>query len=333
MIGRRGFIATGASAALAPRAFGQTRRMKRVCVLISYREGSEDFRSRRARLENGLERLGWRDKTNIELSFRGASGYESLRSLAHGMKDEPCDVLVGAGSAAIEMSRAAPDRSVVAVTLAESAIAALIRSYSQPGGNLTGFMHSDRRLVQKQIELLEEALPDCEEIAILVNLESPGLAAATSGRTTDPRAYVDGLGLRSTKRLKAHLYRSPAEIDDQLGYIGQQRKTALIVHFQTSSIDNRSRIIDGAARHNLPAIYGAPVFARDGGLMSYSTDTLEQYGRVGEYIDRILKGAKAGDLPLQFPTKFELIVNVRTAKQLNLALPPSLLARADEVIE
>ncbi len=333
MIARRGFVAFAACTALAPAVFAQAKEMKRVCVLLPYPEGGSDFEARRALLVKGLARYGWRNQDNIDLLFRGANGYESIPESARRMRDEKCDVFVGAGSAALEFRRASPETPVIGIALAESVIGSLIGTYAKPGVNLTGFLRSDQRVVQKQVELLEEAVPDLEQIAILLNPDSPSFAAFASAMAADPSDIIRRLNLSSSKRLTAHYFRSTAEFEQSLLGLSRENRVALLVLPQTFSTSNRKALLEIASRYRLPAIYGSLELAREGGLMAYSTDILQQFELAGKYVDQILKGEKAGELPLQFPTKFELVVNARTARQLGLTFPLSFLARADEVIE
>jgi putative ABC transport system substrate-binding protein len=204
----------------------------------------------------------------------------------------------------------------------------------RPGGNATGFATIEATLGGKWLELLSEIAPGLNRAAIMFNPDTS--SAMFNPDTSSASAYVRSLdaAARSLKVLPVPApVHSDAEIETAIIALGSDPRGGLVVMPEIFTATHRTVIILAAARHNIPAVYGLSDFARDGGLLSYGFDPVDTWRRAASYVDRILSGAKPGDLPVQFPTKFEMVVNLKTAKSLGLTVPQSILLRADEVIE
>jgi ABC-type uncharacterized transport system substrate-binding protein len=203
--------------------------------------------------------------------------------------------------------------------------AGFVNSLAHPGGNATGFSQFEYRLTSKWLELLKEVAPHVTRVAVL---REPGLTAAIA-----QFAALEAVAPSLRVELVPLNMRGPADIDQAFDTFAQSRADGLIVASGPLTAAHRDPIIKAAARHKLPAVYTTRFMAADGGLLSYGPDFVEQYRRAADYVDRILRGEKPADLPVQAPTKYELVINMRTAKALGLDVPPAVLARADEVIE
>jgi len=274
----------------------------------------------------GLADLGYIDGQNIRIEYRLAAGDHSrLTAMAGELVGPPVDVIVtdGPKSAQIahEATRTIP---IVGPTLGADPVAAdLAASLARPGSNVTGFMGHGPELSGKRLELLKEAVPAISRMAALWNPAGPMIVR----RATEAAAGIRGVELRTIE------VAVPDEIPTGFEAAEAGAAEALVVVPDAMFWNERARIVALAAKHRMPAIYPEREYADDGGLLAYGPSIPAQFRRAATYVDKILKGAKPADLPVQQPTKFELIINLRTAKALGLTVPQSLLARADEVIE
>lgn len=270
-----------------------------------------------------LRELGWVEGRNMNSEYRYADRKaERLEVLAAELVGRKVDVIVAMQTVAAHAARkAARD---IPIVFATSDPEGLVANLARPEGNLTGVSNIGAAIAGKQLQVLKEMVPKASRTVALANPENP----STPAFVKDSQAAARSLGLR----LEILARRDPAEIDRLLRAMAQP-PDALVVQNDAFYFSEMKRIVDLAAVHRLPAIYGTREFSVSGGLVSYGANLPATYAQLGNYIDKILRGAKPGDLPVTQPTKFELVVNLRTAKALGLALAPSFLLRADEIIE
>jgi putative tryptophan/tyrosine transport system substrate-binding protein len=274
----------------------------------------------------GLAAAGYEDGRNLVIEYRWAEGQTERGSAlaAELVRRQVAVIVVTASTALVLATKAAtPSIPIVFAIGADPMKFGLVASFNRPGGNLTGVSFLANLLAAKQLEVLHEAVPKAAAIGFLMNPDNPNAAADTA----EVQAAADALGLR----LVAANARNDDDIDAALTSMVQRRASALLIG--ADALFRRDRIAALTVRHALPAITNARDFALAGGLLSYGADLREAYYQAGFYASRILKGEKPGDLPVVQSTKFELVINVRTAKAFGLEVPPMLLARADEVIE
>ena len=330
-IGRRKFLAAlgGAAAAwpLAARA-QQGERMRRIGVLMALAADDPDAQIRIGAFLQGLQQLGWTVGRNLQIETRWATtDTDSLRKHATELVALAPDVLVaGSGTATIapllQTTRTVPIVFAVAV---DPVGAGFVASLARPGRNATGFTTFEYGLSGKWLELLKEIVPRVTGAAVL---RDPTIASGI-GQFAAIQAVAPSLGIE----LSAVDARDVDEIDRAVTTFARSGDGGMIVTPSPATSHHSNRIIALAARHRLPAIYGWRFLAAAGGLISYGADLVDQYRLAAGYVDRILKGEKPADLPVQIPTKYELVINLKAAKGLGLTVPPNLFARADEVIE
>ena len=275
-----------------------------------------------------LRELGYVEGQNVALEYRWAEGkYERLPGLATELVRSKVDVIVATGGVLSGQAAQRATRTIpIVVTGAPDPVAAgLVTSLARPGANITGLAQVSDQLVGKELELLREVVPRVTRVAVLWN-------PTNSGNTQQLRAAQRAAAALEL-RLQPVEVRSSAEIDTAFEVITRERAEALLVLLDATFYDQRARIVDLAARNRLPAVYGYSVFAEAGGLMSYAANRFDMVRHIAVYVDKILKGAKPADLPIEEPRKFELVINLKTAKTLKLTIPPSMLLRADQVIE
>lgn len=281
-----------------------------------------------AAFRQGLSDTGYVEGQNVAIEYRWAEGhYDRLLALAADLVDRQVDVIVteGGDSSAFAAKRATSTIPIVFHTGTDPVESGLVASFARPGGNLTGVSLVTTELMPKLLELLSELVPQARVIALLVNPN--GASAEHQMRTAQEAARTKGLEL--------HILKAGAEGDFEAAFASlvQQHVGALVVGSDPFLFSRHEQLVALAARDALPAIYPRREFAVAGGLLSYGPSFLAAYRLKGIYVGKILKGAKPADLPVQQPTTFELVVNLDTAKALGLTVPPSILARADEVIE
>jgi putative ABC transport system substrate-binding protein len=330
MIARRTFITLLGSAAtawpLAVRA-QQPARMRRIGVLMNLNPDDAEGQARLAAFLQGLQEAGWAVGRNVRIDLRwGRGDAESFRKQAAELVALAPDVAVASGiPAATPLLQATRTVPIVFAQVVDPVGAGLVASLARPGGNATGFTSPEYGFAGKWVELIKEMAPGVTRVAVLRDANNSSgigylgavrLAASSFGMELTPVGITDA-----------------GEIERGVTAFARASNGALIVTGNTLTMVHRELIITLAARHRLPAVYALPLFANDGGLISYGPDSIDPYRRAAGYVDRILKGEKPADLPVQQPTKFELIINLKTAKALGLEVPPTLLARADEVVE
>lgn len=276
----------------------------------------------------GLRELGWSEGRNIVIDYRYAEGrFDRLPDLAADLVRLEVALIVSEGTQGVTAARNATGTiPIVMTTVRDPVGTGLIASLARPGGNVTGMSGSaGLEIVAKQLELLKETVPEIRRVAILSNPANAYHQLAIR----EVNAAARSLGVQ-LQLLEA---RGPNEFDGAFAAMAKERVGALLVVSDTIFNNHRKRLADLAARSRLPAAYGVRESVEAGGLMSYGASFLDLYRRSAAYVDKILKGAKPADLPVEQPTKFELVINLRTASALGLTVPPALLARADEVIE
>jgi len=318
----------GAAAAwpLAARA-QQGERMRRVGVLITRAEDDPISQARLAAFLEGLQQLGWVDGRNVHIDTRlGASDADLLRKHAGELVALGPDVVMAYSSNAVppllQLTRAVP---IVFAVVADPVGAGYVESLARPGGNVTGFTGYEFAMSGKWLELLKEVAPRVMRAAIL---RDPSVAAGPA-EFAAIQAVAPSLGVE----LRPLDVRDAGEIERTITAFAQGANGGLIVTGSVWASLHRKLIITLAAQHKLPAVYNTGYYAADGGLIGYGPDYSDLCRRAAGYVDRILKGEKPADLPVQAPTKYELVINLKTAKALGLEIPATVLARADEVIE
>jgi putative ABC transport system substrate-binding protein len=276
-------------------------------------------------LRQGLEQLGWIEGRNIRVDYRWASGDRLKAEVAEMVELAPDVILCGATQLTGEFQQKTRTIPIVFVHVADPVAGGLVESLARPGGNITGFTAYESSIGEKWLEVLKEIAPRLTQVAVLVDPQNPTWMMHVP--TMEKAAPLFAV------QLTAVHVRDAAEIERSINSFAARPNTGLIVLPSVMNSDQRELITTLAAKNRMPAIYALRAFVASGGLAYYSSDWVDLYRRAASYIDRILKGAKPADLPVQQPTKFELAINLKTAKALGLDVPPSILARADEVIE
>jgi len=331
MIKRREFISLlgGAAAAWPLAARGQQpERMRRIGVLMSAVEGDPTGLEFVTAFAQGLAELGWTVGRNVRIEYRwGAGDLDRFRRYAAELIAlSPDVVLATAGSIVGAFQQASRTVPIVFVTTIDPVGGGWVESLSRPGTNATGFASFEFSMSGKWLELLKEIAPGVKRVAVI---RDP-LVPAGSGGLAAIQTVAPSLGVELTPVG----VRDAGEIERAIAAFARGSNGGLILVGPTSSVQpHRDLIVALAARHRLPAVYANRLFVTGGGLISYAPDSIDQYRRAAGYVDRILKGEKPADLPVQAPTKFELVINLKTAKALGLDIPTTVLARADEVIE
>ena len=327
-IGRRKFLATlGAAAAwpVAARA-QQAERIRRVGVLMNLTADDPEAPGRVAAFAQGLGELGWTIGRNVRIDYRwGANDPDRGRRYADELIALVPDVILASGSTAVRPLLQVTRTSIVFVQVTDPVGLGLVASLARPGGNATGFMLYEYGMSGKWLELLKELAPRVARAGVLRDSSSPG----GIGQFAAIQAVAPSMGME----LSPLDVRDAGEIERVIALFGRSSDGGLIVTGSALAAAHRKLIVALAAHHRLPAVYPFRYFATSGGLISYGPDTTDPFRRAAGYVDRILNGEKPGDLPVQAPTKYELVINLKTAKALGLTVPDSLLARADEVSE
>src|SRR6516162_2758151 len=328
---RRDFIAGLGGAAAWPLAAGaqQGNRVRRIGVLMAFDENDPAGKLRVSAFTQALASLGWTDGRNVRIDFRwGGGDINRINALAQELVGlQPDIILATAIAATAAVQRETRTIPIVFVIGADPVETGIVARLNQPGGNITGFatFAAEATLTGKWLELLSEIAPGLKRAAIMFNPDLRG-----------PLVYVPSFET-AAQSLKVVPITEPVhsdvEIEAAIIALGREPGTGLVVLAEPFTVAHRASIMLAAARNNVPAVYALSEFVRDGGLLSYGFDSVDNYRRATTYVDRILRGEKPGDLPVQLPTKFEMVVNRKTATALGLAIPPSILLRADEVIE
>ena len=326
---RREFIAgLGAATAWPPAARAQQAdRTRRIGMLIASDENEPLVRSRVAAFRQGLNDLGWIEGRNLQIDFRwtGNDPERTRRGASEIVALAPEVILAHSPPATLALSKATQSVPIVFVQITDPVGAGLVANLARPGANITGFTTFEFAMGTKWLDLLKGIAPNLTRVAVMQYAKSP----TWSGQLQAVEAAAPSLGTR----IVAAGVESAADIERSIAEIGKAVDGGLIVMPDSLTLIHRKLIVSLAERYHVPAIYPFRYFPDDGGLISYGIDLAEVWRRAATYVDRILNGTPAGDLPVQQPTKFELVINLKTAKTVGLDVPATLLARADEVIE
>jgi putative ABC transport system substrate-binding protein len=318
----------GAAAAwpLAARA-QQSAGTRRIAVFPLAAEGHPEAQAYLAALRQSLEKLGWIEGQNVQIDIRWQSG-ETPRmqaDVAAALGLAP-DVIVSGGTpVTTELRRKTRTIPIVFVNVGDPLGSGLVQSLAHPGGNLTGFAAVESSIGGKWMELLKEIAPHVKEVLVLVDPQNPTWKFHVPAIEAAAQSFAVPL-------TAVHVH-NPAEIERAIDAFAGKPNAGMIVHPSNFAHAHRELTIALAAKHRLPAMYAGRIYVASGGLISYGSDWVEQYRQAASYVDRILKGARPADLPVQLPTKYELVINLKTAKSLGLNVPLFLQQRADEVIE
>ena len=323
---RRDFITLFGGAAAWPMVARaqQPDRKRRIVVLMGI-ANDPDAQARVAALHQGLQELGWTIGRNIQIEYRFANGdAERIRAYAkEAVASGPDIILAQSNPVLIALREATRSQPIVFLQVSDPVGGGFVENLARPGGNITGFTNFESEMGSKWLQTLKEIAPTLERVAIILDPETSahaGFLQAAETASVVLQIKVVPLGVRNAE-----------EIEPAIREFALLPRGGMIV--APHPITRGHFIIDLAARYRLPAIYPFRFYARDGGLVSYGIDQVDQFRRAATYVDRILHGTKPADLPVQQPTKYELVINLKTAKSLGLAVPPMVLARADEVIE
>jgi putative ABC transport system substrate-binding protein len=327
---RREFLSYVGSVAvawpLAPQAQSQER-VRRIGVLMNQAVDDPETQARSAAFQRGLQQLGWIEGRNVRLDIRaGAADPDNARKMAAELVALSPDVIVASAVVSLtpllQITRAIP---IVFVVMPDPVGAGFVDSLAEPGGNVTGILLLEYNLSGKWLELLKEVAPRVMRAAVL---RDPAISAGI-GQFAVIQAVAPSLGVD----VRPVNVSDPAEIERAVTAFARTANSGLIVTASALAVVHRDLIATLAARYKLPSVSAFRSFVAAGGLVSYGVNLSDQYRQAAGYVDRILKGDKPADLPVQAPTKYELVINLKTAKALGLTVPPSLLARADDVIE
>jgi putative ABC transport system substrate-binding protein len=326
---RRTFIAGLGSAAAWPLAARaqQPDRMRRIGVLMPYDENDPVVKPRLSAFTQALADLGWTDGRNVRTNLRwSADDLNRSQALAHELVGLQPDIIVTYGTpATAAVQRETRTIPIVFANVSDPVASGIVERLDHPSGNITGFANFEASLGGKWLELLSEIAPGLKRVAIMFN---PDTAPAS--------LYMPSLetAARSLKVVPITVpVHSDVEIETTITALGREPGGGLVVIPDVFALAHRASSISAAARSQVPAVYPVSSFARDGGLLSYGVDMVDNFRRAATYVDRILRGAKPGDLPVQLPARYEMAVNLKAAKALGLTVPQSILLRADEVIE
>ena len=304
----------------------QAKKLPRVGFL-----NASSFSSVAARVDafrQGLRALGYIEKENIVIEYRNAEGRQDrLKELAHELVRLKVDVIVAGGTASARTAQRATTTIPIVITNVSDPVAlGLAVSLARPGGNVTGLSTLAPELSGKRLELLKELIPKISRVAILGDLLNPGNAQAVS--------EAELSALAAAVQLQYYLdVRDARDVEIAFRAATKAHAEALLALTSSVHFSQRMQVATLAVKNRLPTVYGQPEYVEDGGLMSYGTNIGDLYRRTASYVDRIFKGSKPADLPIEQPTKFELVINLKTAKQIGLTIAPNVLARADKVIK
>jgi putative ABC transport system substrate-binding protein len=328
-IGRREFIALLGGAAAWPLAARaqQGERVRRIWVLIPRDESDPEAKRRVSVFTQALADLGWADGRNVRMDVGWAGAdINQIRAFAQQLVSLQPDIIVTGGTpATVAVQRETRTIPIVFANVGDPVASGIVGRLDRPSGNITGFANVEAPLGGKWLELLLEIAPGLKRAAVVFNPN-------TTPRIGGPAPFETAA--RSLKVMPLYVpVHSDVEIEMAIIGLGREPGGGLLVPPDVFMLMHRAPIISAASRNNVPAIYGQSDFARDGGLLSYGFDPVDNFRRAASYVNGILRGEKPGDLPVQFSTKFEMVLNLKTAKALGLTVPPSILLRADEVIE
>ena len=326
---RREFIMLfgGAAAVWPMTAQAQSGRSRRIGVVMGYPEGDPKAQANMKAMRQGLQALGWIEGQNVTIDYRWPGGDpEKARVYARELVGMAPDVIVSSTNQVTAIVQQETSRiPIVFVFVGDPVGSGFAASLAKPGGNMTGFANFENSTGGKWLELFSEIAPSAKRVGFVFNPD----AAPNVGFLRAAEAAAPSLGIELVP-LAVH---KPVDIERGIALMAQAENAGLIVAPHAVTVGNAALVVRLAARHRLPAVYGDRYFVESGGLLSFGNNTADMFQRSASYIDRVLKGAKPADLPVQLPTKFELIINLKTARELSLHVPSMMLSRADQVIE
>ena len=318
-----GCVAAAGAWPIAARA-QQNERIRRIGVLMPFAKDSPEGQARNAAFLQELQKLGWTEGRNLQIEYRWDTG--DLRKAATELVTSSPDVILASSTPTVAaLQQATRTVPIVFAQVADPVSAGFVSSLAKPGGNITGFSNVDYGMGAKWVELLKEIAPHVSRVGVIrdpTSTASIGQFAAIQSAARSFGLEVSPLGGRDAR-----------DIEHTVTEFARGSNCGLITVATPLTVNNRALIISLAARQRLPAVYSFRSFVADGGLVSYGPDSVDPFRQAAGYVDRILKGEKPADLPVQGATKFELVINLKTAKSLGLTVPSSLLSRADEIIE
>ena len=325
---RREFIAGVGAAATWPLTARakQSDKMRLIGVLLAGEEGDAAGQARLAAFRSALAKLGWTEGSNLRIEVRWGADPALVARHAADLVALRAEVLVGEANTHRALRRQTNTIPIVFVGVTDPIGQGLVASLSHPGGDITGFSIFDAPMAGKWLEMLTQITPPVARVAVLFD-PATTLYADLMLRSCEEAARSLALAVRAER------VNNDSEIETAMAGVARGERGGVLVLPSAFTLAHRDAIVGIAAQHRVPAVYGISLFATSGGLMAYSTDITDLLRRAADYVDRILKGAKPGDLPIQQPTKFDLVINLKAAKALGVTISPTLLATADEVIE
>lgn len=331
---RRDFVAflanIPAAAGILPASAQQDGRRRRIGILMGLVKDDPQARKYLSAFREVLLASGWRDGQNLQIDFRAATDPEAMRSLASELISlGPEIVLTYTTPCTNAVHRATRSVAILFVAVSDPVGTGFVSSFSHPEGNVTGFTNFEPTMGSKWVELIREIAPSVQRVAMLFNPATANAGARGGVYLESMKAAASALGLE----LVVSPVSDPSEIDGAFAAVAEHPGGAIAVMPNVFTAANQERIVAQAARFRVPTVYPLSHFVTAGGLMSYGIDYTDQFRLAASYADRILRGAKPADLPVQQPTKFELMINRKTAKELGLTIPASLLATADALID
>jgi putative ABC transport system substrate-binding protein len=296
-------------------------------VLLPGDENHPIWKPRISAFTQALADLGWTEGRNVRMDLRGGGGdINRIRTLAHELVYLKPDVILTMGTPpTVALQRETRTIPIVFAGVGDPVTSGIVERLNQPGGNVTGFANYELTLAGKWVGLLTEIAPGLKRAAIMFNPDTPGASAYITSLETAARSL-------KVEAITAPVY-SDVEIEAAIIALGREPGGGLFVVADAFMTTHRAPIISAAARNNVPAVYALSEPVREGGLLSYGVDVVDLWRRGASYVNRILRGANPAELPIQLPTKFELVINLKTAKSLGLTIPETVLATADEVIQ
>jgi putative ABC transport system substrate-binding protein len=327
---RRDFIAGLSSAVAWPVAAARAQqdgRVRRIGVIMGFDENDPEGRTFVSAFIRALTGFGWTDGRNVRTDLRwGGSDTNRIRALAQELVDlQPDIILAHATPATVALQGQTRTIPIVFVSVSDPVAGGIVARLDRPSGNITGFADYEATFGGKWLELLSEIAPGLKRVAIMFNPYTAPVSVNMPSLETAARSL-------KVVPITAPV-RSDVEIETAIIALGREPGGGLVVMPSSWTVGHRALMISGASRNNVPAVYPASLFAREGGLLTYASDPIDMSRRAATYVDRILRGAKPAELPVQLPTKYERVVNLKTAKALGLTVPQSILLTADEVIE
>jgi putative ABC transport system substrate-binding protein len=330
MIRRREFITLVGGAVVAwplPMSAQQRERMRRVGILMPYPPSDMETQTRVRAFREELRNRGWTAGGNVEFDERWTlDNMDLIRAAAANLLELKPDVVLAVGGRVIpvlmQMTRSIP---IIVPGGIDPVERGWVESLARPGGNVTGFANLEGSIIGKMLQTLKEIAPSVSRVAMIYNPDNPGAALFA-------RSFEASAGPLAIQPIIAHVH-GLADIERTIKTLSEQPSSGIFFAPDLTVMSLAEQIVAIVARHRLPAVYSERVFATIGGLVYYGTDRVDLYRRAASYVDRVLRGEKPGDLPYQLPTKYELVINLKTAQALGLQIPPRLLFTADEVIE